>query len=103
MREAVYISDGLRILPSPLGLEDDLNKFNLLFAFSNFYFFEFLFGTHWGYGYTSRAGAIVDDVSSLGVTRQDYSITFSLNRLNQFNRINSIGSFEPIQPISIVN
>ena len=57
MREAVYISLGPRILPSPLRPLKRPKHFNLLFASSYFYFLGLFSRAHLGYGYTSCAGA----------------------------------------------
>ena len=48
--------------------------FNLLLAFSNFYFFRLLFRAHLGYGYTSCAGAITVYTSIRIVARRPSSI-----------------------------
>ena len=64
MREAVTISYGSHVLPSPPRPLKRPNNFNLLFAFSNFYFVGLPFRAHVGYGYTSRAEAILLSIQS---------------------------------------
>jgi hypothetical protein len=94
MREAVYISDGLRILPSPLGLEDDLNKFNLLFAlFQLFTFLNFFWGP---------IGATVTR-PVLGPSWMMYLRLGSLAKIIQllFRSIGSINSTESIQSVHL--
>ena len=58
MREAVTISYVSHLLPSPLGLSNDLNTSICLLHFFQPSLWGLLFRAHLGYGYTSHAGAI---------------------------------------------